>query len=311
MATVTAFTAERMKEIEDSAVVGGHITGPNLILVRHDGTSFNAGEVVGPSGPAGPAGSSGDTSIQVVTSTTRPSSPFTGLVIYETDTKFLLIYHGSWKPIGVMFYCTSTTRPGSPFQGLFIYETDTNRVFSWSGSAWVYRGGTIICTSGSRPSGASLFEGLTIYETDTNMFLIYDGANWTLPSNISGGTLGYQPKVTGQFSIPTSVSDLTGLSIAVTVPANRRIRVTGHALLVLDSGATGGVGTIWEGSSELQRFAQFSTTWSASEGSVILTPTAGPHTYKLRANSTGGGTIHMEAGSNYPAFILVEDIGGV
>ncbi len=32
---------------------------------------------------------------------------------------------------------TSTTRPTNPFQGQAIYETDTNRMYIWSGSAWV------------------------------------------------------------------------------------------------------------------------------------------------------------------------------
>ena len=57
MATVTSYTAARMQEIEDSAVVGGHITGDNLVLERFDGSEFTAGNVRGPAGPTGPAGS--------------------------------------------------------------------------------------------------------------------------------------------------------------------------------------------------------------------------------------------------------------
>lgn len=33
--------------------------------------------------------------------------------------------------------CTSTTRPTTPFEGQLIYETDTNRVLVWEGAAWV------------------------------------------------------------------------------------------------------------------------------------------------------------------------------
>lgn len=32
--------------------------------------------------------------------------------------------------------CTSTTRPSSPFDGQMIYETDTDRVLVYDGSAW-------------------------------------------------------------------------------------------------------------------------------------------------------------------------------
>ena len=54
MATVTGFTAERMQEIEDSAIVDGEVVGGNLILTKHDGGTINAGSVIGPEGPEGP-----------------------------------------------------------------------------------------------------------------------------------------------------------------------------------------------------------------------------------------------------------------
>lgn len=33
--------------------------------------------------------------------------------------------------------CTSSTRPASPYEGMVIYETDTNRVLIWDNAAWV------------------------------------------------------------------------------------------------------------------------------------------------------------------------------
>jgi hypothetical protein len=33
--------------------------------------------------------------------------------------------------------CTSTTRPTAPYEGQHIYETDTDLMLVWSGSAWV------------------------------------------------------------------------------------------------------------------------------------------------------------------------------
>jgi hypothetical protein len=53
MATVTAYTAERMKAIEDSAVVDGDVVGDNLHLIRHDGGVIDAGNVRGPTGTPG------------------------------------------------------------------------------------------------------------------------------------------------------------------------------------------------------------------------------------------------------------------
>ena len=33
--------------------------------------------------------------------------------------------------------CTSTNRPTTPYEGQVIYETDTDKVFVWNGTAWV------------------------------------------------------------------------------------------------------------------------------------------------------------------------------
>lgn len=46
--------------------------------------------------------------------------------------------------------CTSTSRPSTPFDGMMIYETDTNLVLIWNGTAWRtlaysdYTNGTIL-----------------------------------------------------------------------------------------------------------------------------------------------------------------------
>ena len=59
MATVTGYTAERMKEIEDKAITGGAVVSGDLILYPKNyptESSVNAGPVVGPAGPTGPAG---------------------------------------------------------------------------------------------------------------------------------------------------------------------------------------------------------------------------------------------------------------
>lgn len=56
MATITGLTAERMLEIEAASIVDGDVVGGNLILTQHDGTTINAGSVIGPSGPEGPPG---------------------------------------------------------------------------------------------------------------------------------------------------------------------------------------------------------------------------------------------------------------
>jgi len=56
MATVTVFTAARMQAIENASVVSGTVTAGNLILTKFNGTTINAGSVIGPTGPTGPTG---------------------------------------------------------------------------------------------------------------------------------------------------------------------------------------------------------------------------------------------------------------
>lgn len=56
MASVTGYTAARMKLIEDASIVDGNVVGDNLILKRFDETTINAGSVRGPIGLTGPTG---------------------------------------------------------------------------------------------------------------------------------------------------------------------------------------------------------------------------------------------------------------
>lgn len=130
------------------------------------------------------------------------------------------------------------------------------------------------------------------------------------------GTLGYA-EVTVNSGPTASLLDVPGLDVTVTVAAGRLIRVTMKGGLVVggaDDPAQGAI-TIREGSTTLQR----GLTWIAEPGtsgevpvqiSVLLTPTAGEHTYKAsveRAGASGGFT--FRAASGKPGFILVEDLG--
>ena len=131
-------------------------------------------------------------------------------------------------------------------------------------------------------------------------------------NSLPGGWIGYL-EVTATQSGISSITDLSGLSITVTVNSNRYIRVTGHITVLQNTGGAAAKARIREGSTTLQMFMDDSLATGerrTKEGSVILTPTAGSHTYKLSLE-TGANTIDMVAASADPgpAFILVEDIG--
>ena len=81
-------------------------------------------------------GTSAITRTGVCTSATRPTSPFVGQVVYESDTYRMMAYTGAgWAAVNIGAY-TSSSRPTNPYQGQTIFETDTNRVTVWTGTVW-------------------------------------------------------------------------------------------------------------------------------------------------------------------------------
>lgn len=134
------------------------------------------------------------------------------------------------------------------------------------------------------------------------------------PANTApSSTLAYAEVTASQGSITTAV-DLTGLAVTVTVPAGRRLRVKGRALVYSSVDLDVVKLAILEGAGQLQQagIAVHPANWSAGlEVDVILSPSAGMHTYKLQASrDSGTGTVTMQAQPAYPAYILVEDITG-
>jgi microcystin-dependent protein len=109
MATITGLTAARMIEIEDASVVDGEIVGGNLILTRHDGTTINAGPVVGPTGPTGPMGPVGFNAIpgeiKLWSGTTLPDLGSYGKWVFANGASYSSAtypeasanIHSSWK----------------------------------------------------------------------------------------------------------------------------------------------------------------------------------------------------------------------
>jgi hypothetical protein len=77
---------------------------------------------------------------KVVTSGTRPSTPFDGQIIYQTDTQTTHIYKSatsSWEDVAAgAKIVTSSTRPSAPYTGQLIHETDTHKTYVYS-SGWV------------------------------------------------------------------------------------------------------------------------------------------------------------------------------
>ncbi len=193
---------------------------------------------------------------------------------------------------------------------------------------WKYtsHGGVTICTSTSRPGDAgwnpysTAFTGMKIYETDTKKTLTYYGATlgWR-PSDwgTAWGEIGYAQS-TGSPGSGTTLADLSGLSVAVSVPAGRKLLVTGHCPIRIDGLNDRVTGWIREGSTKHGAFGDFrggvaDQTFMYHGSARINSPSSGSHTYKLSAERVGGtaGVWNASVGvsSDEPAYIMVEDIG--
>jgi len=156
------------------------------------------------------------------------------------------------------------------------------------------------------------------YEPDTGRVNVYHGGVWRPPVYHSGGSLGIARIGADQSGLGPSLVDLAGMSVTVDVPyPNRRIKITGHTMMSLNTAATFMTGHIREGSTTLGRYGWFNSGAAFErtlfEGSVYVdNPTVGSHTYKLSIQSQAGSTFsHIPATTSDTSWIEVADAGSV
>jgi hypothetical protein len=127
------------------------------------------------------------------------------------------------------------------------------------------------------------------------------------------GVLGRATITASQSGISTTVTDITGLSVTITAASSRLIRVTVSVRFFFSAATQTGQLYINEGATDLHQTSFFASLNSAAydaTASVLLTPSAGSHTYKARAARFGGsGTLSISADPVAPCYILVEDLG--
>jgi hypothetical protein len=169
-----------------------------------------------------------------------------------------------------------------------------------------------VCTSSTRPTNP--YTGQTIYETDTDKVLVYDGG-WIPPKNVAQGAVAYAQVTANQGSI-TTITDVTGLSVTWTAEAARRYKVTAHSMIL--SSVNDDICQLW-----ITDSSNVAKTWAAVASrntgfgvtlvaTYLINGISGSQTYKVRAQrQSGTGTITTVAAATAPAYILVEDIGGL
>jgi hypothetical protein len=118
-------------------------------------------------------------------------------------------------------------------------------------------------------------------------------------------------QITSAFSSTTVAGvDITGLTITITVPTGKRIRITSYSQAVSNSAAAGTVVSmnIREGAANIA-YAQQSLGANGVTPfyvAAILSPTAGSHTYKMLLAAASAGTMVCNASADSPAYIFAE-----
>jgi hypothetical protein len=119
----------------------------------------------------------------ICTSATRPSSPFAGQVIFETDTLSILIRNvanSAWTLVSPRVQSvTQATRPGSPAASQVIYESDTNAlvVRNSANTVWNYVSGIPIVNG---TVGVNTTTNMIVYDTTLPGLRRYTGGAWEI-----------------------------------------------------------------------------------------------------------------------------------
>lgn len=156
----------------------------------------------------------------VVTSTTRPSAPFKGMMILETDTGNQLVHDGTdWFHEGTA-NVTALSQILRPYPGQLVYLVPDSTYYRRVGASWVATtsGGTRTMTSAQRQAltTAQKVDGLIVNETDTGWSVIWFGGKWRPLSTQVWSTLGINSANWGL----TTYSWNSGLGAQIVLPAD-------------------------------------------------------------------------------------------
>lgn len=163
----------------------------------------------------------------IVTSSTRPATPWAGQIIFETDTLTPYVWDGSaWQVAGGGGSIEiSATAPASPSAGDLWWDSDDGKMFIYyddgTTSQWVDAAGPSVAVQSTAPTG---YEGqLWLDSTDGSMYVYYTdpgggSSSWIGAVSRSGGILqvAQTTKVDVVSTTSTSFIDTTGMSVSIT-----------------------------------------------------------------------------------------------
>ena len=277
MATVTGYTAERMKNIEDKTVTDGEVTGDNLILTTRDGTPIDAGNVRGPQGLKGDVGEVSQAELDAVTG--KSADAGNDLTI-GTDGKLFFDHDKAYVGNVPIFADTAQRDTAIPVPVLGQLCVVVQDPYRWNGTRWLSLSYSVINYAqhitnilGIPASAAgTLIPGTAL----PNVVLLpkrryrVSGRCWAAPNGAS----------TCIASITEGVNGIAGIS-TYQGNAGNQIDMCPASILHTSAGA-------------------------GSLGNKMDFP-PGSHAWQMQVAVVAGG--YMGASSAEPAWVMVEDLG--
>lgn len=182
-----------------------------------------------------------------------------------------------------------------------VFDTGADLIALFDGSP-APQVGQVACISTGASAGLLQYVGTT------------DG--WTKPWNATWGVIGFGQVTANQGPI-IGLTDLTGLSCTVTLLANRQYQIYVDLSMLSGLGnsnvtvyLTDGAGTVLKSQTQAgpgpNAFLPFCFSRYTS-----IPATAGSYTWKVQAVRTGSDTLTLEASTDSPAQIIVNDMGPI
>lgn len=193
--------------------------------------------------------------------------------------------------------CTSSTRPTAPYEGQQIYETDTDLLRIWNGSAWVSNPSTFTTEALRDASITSPSEGMIAYLTaptvpaatggdaavPTGIVTVYNGSVWVCTTTVGTGQSGSSQTATASAvditigGVTPTVTLVTGTTALVSMNCNL-VSVGNYTRLTVKTGSVASNSKWWA-------FNVSNSTICVGRTFVMTGLTAGTNTFTLQLQS--------------------------